>query len=93
MHNVLTWDHRDPADFRQKGREDILRRYTTINFQDTEIKSVGKTEKEQFELKDVHGKTWTGRKLVLATGVRDVYPDIEGYDECWGLGMYASLLT
>ena len=93
MHNVLTWDHRDPADFRQKGREDILRRYTTINFQDTEIKSVAKTEKEQFELKDVHGKTWTGRKLVLATGVRDVYPDIEGYDECWGLGMYASLLT
>ena len=93
MHNVLTWDHQDPADFRKKGRDDILKRYTTINFQDTEIKSVAKTEKGQFELKDVHGKTWTGKKLVLATGIRDVYPDIQGYDECWGLGMYVSLLT
>ena len=93
MHNVLTWDHQDPADFRKKGREDILKRYSTINFQDTEIQRVAKTEKGQFELEDVHGRKWTGKKLVLATGIRDVYPDIEGYDECWGLGMYVSLLT
>jgi hypothetical protein len=28
-----------------------------------------------------------GRKVILATGVRDIYPDIEGYDECWAYGM------
>ena len=88
MHNVLTWDHQDPADFRKKGRMDILKRYTTIDFQDTEVISVTKTAQGHFELADAQGKTWTGRKLVLATGVRDVFPDIEGYGECWARGMY-----
>lgn len=88
MHNVLTWDHQSPADFRKKGREDILNRYTTIDFQDTEITSVAKTAQGHFELKDVQGRMWTGRKLVLATGVKDVFPDIEGYGDCWARGMY-----
>ena len=92
MHNVLTWDHQNPADFRKKGREDILKRYTTINFQDTEIKTVVKTSSGQFEVKDIEGKSWTGRKLVIATGVRDVFPDIKGYGNCWARGMYVSLL-
>ncbi|KAL6716684.1 hypothetical protein ACLMJK_006252 [Lecanora helva] len=87
MHNVLTWDHGQPEAFRQKGRRDILNRYTTVNFQDTEIKSVSKTSAGNFELKDARGKSWTGRKLVLAGGVRDLYPDIEGYDDCWARGI------
>ena len=91
MHNVLTWDHAHPEAFRQKGRRDILNRYTTVNFQDTEIKSVSKTSTGNFELKDAQGKSWTGRKLVIATGVRDVYPDIQGYDDCWARGMYVSV--
>ncbi|CAD6585422.1 MAG: hypothetical protein ASARMPREDX12_001995 [Alectoria sarmentosa] len=91
MHNVLTWDHQSPADFRSKGREDILKRYATIKFQDTEIKSVAKTQQGHFELKDAQGKTWTGRKLVLATGVRDVFPDIEGYGNCWARGIFHCL--
>lgn len=88
MHNVLTWDHQNPVDFRKKGRADILKRYTTINFQDTEVKSVAKTAQGQFELKDAQGKLWLARKLVIATGVRDVFPDIEGYGDCWARGMY-----
>ena len=88
MHNVLTWDHQNPADFRKKGREDILKRYATISFQDTEVKSVAKSVKGHFELEDAQGKTWKGRKLVLATGVKDVFPDIEGYGNCWARGMY-----
>ena len=91
MHNVVTWDHQDPADFRKKGRTDILKRYTTIDFQDIEVTSVTKTAQGHFELTDVQGKTWTGRKLVLATGVRDVFPDIEGYGECWARGIFHCL--
>ena len=87
MHNVLTWDHKDPAEFRNKGREDIMKRYSTISFQDIEIKSVAKTAQGHFELKDAKNKIWTGRKLVLATGVKDLYPDIEGYADCWARGM------
>ncbi|KAI4147173.1 MAG: hypothetical protein LQ341_001853 [Variospora aurantia] len=91
MHNVLTWDHANPEDFRQKGRQDILNRYTTINFQDSEVKSVSKTPNGNFELSDGQGRLWEGRKLVIATGVRDVYPDIEGYDDCWARGIFHCL--
>lgn len=87
MHNVLTWDHQPPALFRQKARQEILDRYSTISFEDTKIVSVSKTAQGNFEAKDSQDRTWVGRKLVLATGVKDLYPDIEGYDDVWGRGM------
>ncbi|KAI9789609.1 MAG: hypothetical protein M1816_005918 [Peltula sp. TS41687] len=38
-----------------------------------------------FEAIDVNGTCtgWRGKKLILATGVVDVYPDIDGYGDCW----------
>lgn len=92
MHNVATWDHRDPAEFREAARDDLLRRYKTIHFQNSTIQSVQKTPHAQFEATDAEGKVWTGRKLMLATGVRDVYPDIEGYGDCWARGMYGLII-
>ncbi len=88
MHNVATWDHRHPSEFRQKARKDILKRYTTIQFQDAGINTVKKTDNGQFQATDTKGKVWAARKLVLATGVRDVYPDTDGYGDCWAKGMY-----
>ena len=89
MHNFPGWDHRDPADFRKTAREDILRRYSTIQFRNTSVNSVAKTSNGLFRVTDAQGKEWLGRKLALAMGVRDVYPDIDGYGDCWGRGMYA----
>lgn len=87
MHNVLTWDHCEPAEFRKKARDDLLARYQTIQFENTKIESVQKTAEGYFQAIDTSGKAWEGRKLVLATGVRDLIPEIEGYDDCWGRGM------
>jgi thioredoxin reductase len=87
MHNVATWDHRSPAEFRAKARDDLLARYNTIQFVDTRIESVAKTPTGAFQTTDSTGKVWEGKKLVLATGVRDVPPEIEGYDDVWGTAM------
>lgn len=87
-HNVARWDHRPPAEFRKAAREDIQRRYSTIQFEDSIIESVKKTDLGQFQVIDVNGRSWLGRKLVLATGVRDIAPDIPGYSECWANGIY-----
>jgi len=87
MHNVPTWDHRDPADFRAAARSDILARYDTIRFEETKVESVRRTDNGRFEATDARGTTWTGKKLVLASGMRDVYPDIPGYDDVWGRGV------
>lgn len=40
-----------------------------------------------YEAVDATGKAWHGRKVVLATGIKDRSLDIEGFDECWGRGM------
>lgn len=87
MHNVPTWDHRDPADFRAAARRDILARYDTVQFQEAKIETVRRTEDGRFEATDAKGTTWLGKKLVLASGMRDVYPDIPGYDDVWGRGV------
>ncbi|KAL3422107.1 thioredoxin reductase-like protein 1 [Phlyctema vagabunda] len=79
MHNVATWDHRSPAEFRAKARDDLLARYETIRFEDIKINNVAKMPSGTFQATDAAGKVWEGRKLVLATGVRDVPPDIDGY--------------
>ena len=92
MHTVLTWDHKDPDDFRGAARQNILDGYETVQFVNVELKSIRKTDKELFEVVDNgEGKRWIGRKVVLATGSIDIFPEIEGYGECWSKGMYSFL--
>ncbi|KAH6664520.1 hypothetical protein B0J14DRAFT_552007 [Halenospora varia] len=87
MHGIPTWEHRDAADFRAAARKDILEHYETVSFQDVKINKIEKQDGEEgrtlFMATDVNGKEWWGRKIVLASGIRDVMPDIEGYEECW----------
>lgn len=88
MHNVLTWDRSDPKDFRAAARDNILEGYTTIQFENVEIISIEKNNKTNaFIATDSSGKAWNGRKVILATGVRDIFPDIEGYAENWAKSM------
>jgi thioredoxin reductase len=64
MHNVPTWDHRDPAEFRAKARSDLLARYDTIRFEETKIESIRRTEAGRFEATDANGKSGQERSLL-----------------------------
>jgi pyruvate/2-oxoglutarate dehydrogenase complex dihydrolipoamide dehydrogenase (E3) component len=91
MHGVPTWEHKDPAEFRAATRKDIVANYSTTFFEEVGIKSLEKSGKEGggtlFKATDENGKEWWGRKVVLATGIKDIMLDIEGYEECWVKGM------
>ncbi len=87
MHTVLTWDHKDPSEFRAAARENILTGYQTVQFENSAVLKVGKTDENIFEATDQHGMLWKGKKLILATGVTDIFPSISGYDACWATGM------
>lgn len=87
MHNFAAWDHKSPAEFRSKARQDLTDRYADLfQFVDKQV-DVAKKTNSGFELVDADGITWTGRKLFLATGWKDLFPDIPGYSECWAKGM------
>jgi thioredoxin reductase len=87
MHTIPTWDHKDPAAFRGATRKEILERYNTISFKDCEVAKVEKTSVGDFAATAVDGTTFTGRRVLLASGVTDLPLDIQGYDECWGRSM------
>ncbi|GKT89967.1 thioredoxin reductase [Colletotrichum tofieldiae] len=92
MHNVLGFDHVPPAVFRAKAREDIKSRYAeSVTFADVEVLKTSKVKEGLFSAEDARGNTWFGRRLVLATGVTDIMPDIPGYADCWGRGIFHCL--
>ncbi|KAF2681269.1 FAD/NAD(P)-binding domain-containing protein [Lentithecium fluviatile CBS 122367] len=74
MHTLPTWDHQDPQAFCEAAVKDF-ERYRTITRDDGLFEATA------------GGKTWTGKKVVLATGVEDVFPDIPGYADCWVSGI------
>lgn len=85
MHTVPTWDHRNPADFRTSSRTD-LERYGSVTVENVGIESLKQNENGLF-VATGNGVTWMGKKVILATGVEDVFPDIPGYAECWVSGI------
>lgn len=90
MHTLPTWDHRNPKEHRDAARAEAVARYDTVKFHDSAVESIQKTE-QGFEALTADGQTWTGRKVILASGVKDIMPDIEGYDSCWVKGMYVTI--
>lgn len=88
MHNVIGFDHTDPAALRAKAREDLEKRYSSIEFKSATVETVKKLDSGIFEAVDSQGTVYQGKRLGLGTGVRDVLEDQpEGYAECWGRGM------
>lgn len=96
MHTVPSRDHSDPYEFRRISREQIKSRYQTVQFHKVTIthaakKLIDNGKYEGFELQDATGKKYEGRKLILATGSKDVFPQIEGYKENWPGHIYQCL--
>ncbi|KAJ6101982.1 hypothetical protein N7486_004409 [Penicillium sp. IBT 16267x] len=90
MHLIPGFDHIKPSEYRDTAKGNILSNYGHIAFQKVAVSSVQKDDSTgAFILTDEAGKVWVGKKLILANGVEDIYPDIDGYAECWGKGMYA----
>lgn len=84
MHNFATWDHTAPSEFRAKAlAELILGRYKTIEYVQTRVESIEKNDAGVFYAFDSTGKSWQGRKLLIATGVTDLMPNIPGFKDTW----------
>lgn len=81
-HVVPTWEHRNPDDLRRASREE-LRKTGFARFVDAHVTTIKKpgTNESLFVASDSHGGAWSGRKLLIATGVEFIFPPIEGYEE------------
>lgn len=81
-HNFITQDGETPKAIAGKAKAQVLN-YDTIEFL-TDLAINGKKTEKGFEIYTESGKVFSAKKLVFATGVKDIMPDMEGFSECWG---------
>lgn len=84
-HNFLTQDGQTPAEIALAGKEQVLK-YNTVHFRNGFAAGAQKTE-NGFELITSAGELFTAGKLIFATGLKDIMPDIDGFAECWGISI------
>jgi thioredoxin reductase len=83
MHNIITNDGRDPAEFRSIVRAELAA-YGEVEIRDVAATSVERLSDDTFEVTLADDSVVATRNVVLATGLRDVMPDIPGFAEQWG---------
>lgn len=84
-HNFITHDGATPTLISSAAKEQVLQ-YPTVAFVNSLAVS-GKKLDEKFEIEVDNGSRYSGRKVLFATGVRDVMPTISGFSECWGISV------
>ena len=95
-HAVLGHDHVHPQTILATARKQI-ERYGNTSYAEAEIVAVQKEKLESwknhsgFTVTSSDGRTFTGKTLVLATGVRDIFPDFPGYASNWPRNIYQCL--
>jgi thioredoxin reductase len=82
-HNFLTQDGRTPAAIAAVAREQVLA-YPTVQLRpEAAVAATGANN--HFTVTTASGAVVTARKLLFATGIRDLMPDLPGFAECWGI--------
>lgn len=84
-HNFITHDGNTPAAISAKAKEQVLR-YPTITFINGRAIKALKTA-DGFEIAVDNGTTYSAKKLLIATGVKDIMPDIDGFAQCWAISV------
>lgn len=84
-HNFLTRDGETPAAIAAIAREQVLR-YPSVALQTDKVVTA-QAVAGGFQVTTERGEVLHGRKLLLATGVKDEMPAIPGFAECWGISV------
>lgn len=84
-HNFITHDGEKPAVIAEKAKAQVLK-YETVQFHEGLAVSGKKTE-DGFSIATQAGEKFVGRKIIFATGLQDIMPEIKGFAECWGISV------
>lgn len=87
LHGYLTRDGIDPRDFRSIGRGE-LDRYETVELKEIAVTDARCDERGRFTVTLGDGSAVCSRKLLVATGVCDNLPAIDGIEEMYGRSVF-----
>jgi len=84
-HNFITQDAVSPKEIADQARAQV-QQYKTVKFHNAFAKTGSKLE-NGFEINTDSGETFSAKKLIFATGIKDIMPEIKGFSECWGISL------
>lgn len=84
-HNFITQDGETPATISAKAKAQV-QHYPTIHFLDAKVVQGVKTE-SGFNVITENSEVFSTQKILFATGIKDIMPDIKGITECWGISV------
>ena len=87
MHGYLSRDGVPPLEFLAMGRKE-LERYDTVSLRQVEVVEASCAPDKQFDVTLATGENIRSRKLLIATGVVDNLPTIEGFRELYGRSVF-----
>ena len=86
MHNFLTQDDILPANFLKIAHKE-LRKYG-VQLLHKKVINARKSKEGIFVVKDDKGEIYHSKKLLVATGLTDKLPEIEGFKEMYGKSVF-----
>ncbi len=84
-HNFITQDGKTPKEISTIAKQQV-EKYKTVKFQNALVTS-GKKMETGFEITTQTGDKFSAKKLIFATGIKDIMPTINGFSECWGISV------
>ncbi len=84
-HNFITQDGKTPGEISAVAKQQV-EKYTTVKFHNGLAETAVKTG-NGFEITTKLNEKFHAKKLIFATGVKDIMPAIKGFEECWGISV------
>ena len=82
-HNFITHDGKQPAEIATLAKKQ-MEIYDSVEFFNG-MAATGRKTKAGFEIQAESGEIFETRKLIFASGIRDILPGIDGIAACWGI--------
>lgn len=84
-HNFITHDGAKPGAIAEKAKAQVLN-YPTVKYLEGLAVSGKKTD-NGFMIITQTNEVFKAKKLIFATGIKDIMPNIKGFAECWGISV------
>lgn len=82
-HNFLTQDGKPPAEIAELARRQV-EQYDSVHFH-RGLAVKGRQSAQGFVVETAAGERFEAKKLIFATGIQDILPEIPGFAACWGI--------
>ncbi|KKI92910.1 pyridine nucleotide-disulfide oxidoreductase [Bacillus sp. SA1-12] len=87
-HGFITRDGVSPREFRDLAHHDI-RKYPSVNIKKSNVLEINRESHSLFKLITDDGESYLSRKIMLAIGLKEKLPDVNGIRDYYGRSLFS----